>query len=502
MTGRYAFRSGMDTNRADRALKWLGVSGGLPPNETTFAKILQKEGYSTGIIGKWHLGVNCDILNDYCHHPLSHGFNYFYGVPFTLISECQPGGLLDIDGLFKAQLTFLSQLISWAVITMVIGKYTNLLPISWKIVFCCALFGFLFFMTWYLKYGFVQYWSCILMKNHEIIEQPMDLQRKSAHTVRESQQFIERHKDVPFLLVVSLLHVHIPHITTKAFYGRSKHGIYGDDIEEMDYIVGSVVSAIDNAGLRNNTLIYFTSDHGGHLELKFGGIQIGGWNGIYRGGKGMAGWEGGIRVPGIFRWPGVIPSDTVIDEPTSLMDLFPTVVGLGGGKLPTDRIIDGRDLFPLLTLKASQSEHEFLFHYCGNDLHAVRWHQKESTSGAVWKVHYVTPAFYPEGAVGCYHTILCGCEEKDVIHHEPPLLYELSSDPSESNPLSSQTSSYYKEVLNRVKTAVAEHQKTISVVPQQLSFYNNLWKPWLQPCCGRFPFCWCDKEENKEMNII
>ncbi|XP_068121727.1 arylsulfatase D-like isoform X3 [Hyperolius riggenbachi] len=500
MTGRYAFRSGMGVFGGGRVLKWLGVSGGLPPNETTFAKILQKEGYSTGIIGKWHLGANCDILNDSCHHPLSHGFHYFYGFPLALFNECQPGGQLEIDVPFRAQLAFLSQLICWAVITMVIGKYTNLLPISWKMIFCCALFGFLFFITWYLKYGFMHYWSCILMKNYEILEQPMNVQRQPARIVRESRQFIERHKEVPFLLVVSFHHVHTPLVPTKAFAGRSKHGMYGDVVEEMDFMVGSVISAIDDLGLKNSTLIYFASDHGGHLEVKDGDIQTGGWNGIYRGGKGMAGWEGGIRVPGIFRWPGVIPSDTVIDEPTSLMDLFPTVVGLGGGKLPTDRIIDGRDLFPLLTQKTSNSEHEFLFHYCGSSLHAARWHEKDS--GRTWKVHYATPAFYPEGAVGCYHTILCGCEEKDVIHHEPPLLYELSSDPSESNPLSSQTSSYYKEVLNRVKTAVAEHQKTISVVPQQLSFYNNLWKPWLQPCCGRFPFCWCDKEENNGTDII
>ncbi|KAM9320265.1 uncharacterized protein PAF06_004766 [Gastrophryne carolinensis] len=496
MTGRYAFRSGMDTCGGGRVIKWLGASGGLPPNETTFAKLLQNEGYSTGILGKWHLGVNCESLNDYCHHPLSHGFNYFYGIPLTLLNDCQPGGLHEIDVQFRAQLFFLTQLISYAVITMVIVKYSNILAISGKVVFWFALFGILFFMSWYLKYGFMEYWNCILMKNHTILEQPMNMQTLTNNVIRETLQFIERHKNVPFLLVVSFLHVHTPLVTTKPFVGKSKHGMYGDNVEEMDYMVGLIVNAIDNAGLKSNTLIYFTSDHGGHLEANNGSVQTGGWNGVYRGGKGMAGWEGGIRVPGIFRWPGIIPSDTIIEEPTSLMDIFSTVVNLGGGKSPEDRIIDGRDLFPLLTMKTSHSEHEFMFHFCGSSLHAARWHQKQS--GATWKVHYVTPVFHPEGAVGCFDEILCGCEGEKVRRHDPPLLFELSTDPSESNPLQLHTDPFIKEVLDRIKAAIAEQQKTINVVPQQFSFYNNLWRPWLQPCCGTFPFCWCHQEDNHD----
>ncbi|XP_075052581.1 arylsulfatase D-like isoform X2 [Mixophyes fleayi] len=490
----------MDSCGGARVIKWLGASGGLPPNETTFASILQKKGYSTGILGKWHLGVNCEALNDYCHHPLNHGFDYFYGTPFSLINECQPGGLMEVDVPFQAQLIFFTQLIAFAVMTLVIVKYSNMLAINGKVIVYCALFGLLFFATWYSKYGFLRYWSCILMRNREIIEQPMTVEGLASQMVKEAHQFIERNKNVPFLLVISFLHVHTPLITTKTFTGKSKHGLYGDNVEEMDYMVGSVVDAIDIAKLKNNTLIYFASDHGGHLEVRDGKFQIGGWNGIYKGGKGMAGWEGGIRVPGIFRWPGVIPSDTETDEPTSLMDIFSTVVHLGDGELPKDRIIDGHNLMPLLTKKTSSSGHEFLFHYCGNHLHAVRWHQKES--GAIWKAHYVTPVFHPEGSVGCYDIIICACEGEHVVHHKTPLLFELSTDPSESNPLQPHVDPRYKAVLSRIEIAAAEHQKTISVVPQQMSSLNNLWKPWLQPCCGTFPFCWCDKEDNNGTHII
>ncbi|XP_071989621.1 arylsulfatase D-like [Engystomops pustulosus] len=474
MTGRYPLRSGMDSCDGARNLKWLGASGGLPHNETTFASILQKQGYSTGLIGTFEFWFLC--------------------------LTCRPAGLLKIDAPFRAQLKLVTQIMAFAVMTLVIVKYSNMIPINGNVIFYIALFTILFFITWYLKYGFVQYWSCIIMRNHEIIEQPMKVERTSSQIMRETLQFIDRNKNSPFLLIVSFLHVHTPLVTTKAFTGKSKHGPYGDNVEEMDFMVGSVVNAIDNAGLKNNTMIYFASDHGGHLEVQDGIFQTGGWNGIYRGGKGMAGWEGGIRVPGIFRWPGIIPSNAQIDEPTSLMDIYPTVVNLGGGELPNDRVIDGRSLMPLLTKKSPHSEHEFLFHYCGTHLHAVRWHQKES--GAIWKAHFVTPNFYPEGSVGCYDIVICACEGDHVTHHNLPLLFDLSADPSESNPLDPHVDPQYKAVLNRIKRAVAEHQETISMVPLQLSFLNNLWKPWLQPCCGTFPFCWCDKEDSNVTEIL
>ncbi|TKC38229.1 hypothetical protein EI555_016873, partial [Monodon monoceros] len=89
-------------------------------------------------------------------------------------------------------------------------------------------------------------------------------------------------------------------------------------------------------------------------------------------------WEGGIRVPGILRWPGVIQAGLEIDEPTSNMDIFPTVAKLAGSPLPEDRIIDGRDLMPLLQGRSHRSDHEFLFHYCNFYLNAVRWHPQNS----------------------------------------------------------------------------------------------------------------------------
>uniref|UniRef100_A0A8D1XZ10 Arylsulfatase D n=1 Tax=Sus scrofa TaxID=9823 RepID=A0A8D1XZ10_PIG len=492
LTGRHALRSGMDATHGYRVLRWNGGSGGLPQNETTFARILQRQGYATGLIGKWHQGVNCESRTDHCHHPLNHGFDYFYGMPFTLVSECHPGWPPQVAVALGGRLWLSTQMMALGVLTVAAGKTLGLISVPWKFVWGAASLVLLFFGSWFASLGFVRRWNCILMRNHDVVEQPMALESTARLLSGEALSFIQRHKPGPFLLFVSLLHVHVPLMTTKEFQGKSQHGLYGDNVEEMDGLVGDILNAIEEHGLKNTTLTYFTSDHGGHLEAIDGHVQLGGWNGIYRGGKGMGGWEGGIRVPGIFRWPGVLPAGRVIQEPTSLMDVFPTVVQLGGGQVPQDRVIDGRSLVPLLQGEAEHSAHEFLFHYCGEHLHAARWHDKDS--GRLWKVHYVTPRLHPEGAGACYGHGLCPCSGPGVTHHDPPLLFDLSEDPSEARSLAPGSEPLYGAVLARVEQAVREHRRTLSPVPPQLSPGRIAWKPWLQPCCGHFPFCSCSQD--------
>ncbi|XP_063811562.1 arylsulfatase H-like isoform X2 [Pseudophryne corroboree] len=488
LTGRYPIRAGMT---GGEVVYWNAVPGGLPANEITFAKILKKQGYSTAIIGKWHLGVNCESRNDFCHHPLNHGFDYFYGMPFTLFNDCEVSRSSEFHVDFKIALWFYAQIFAIMLLTLVAGNLWRFVNVPWKIIFAFTLFGTVFFMYWYAAYAFKIYWDCIWMENFEIIEQPMDLEEKACQIVRETKAFINSNKDGPFLLFVSFLHIHTPHYTTKKMRGRSKHDLYGDNVEEVDWMIGEILDAIDKEGLVNNTLTYFASDHGAYLEGMAGSPHLKGSNGIYRGGKGMGGLEGGIRVPGILRWPGVIPANTAIDKPTSLMDIFTTVTKLGGGVLPQDRIIDGKDLIPLVQGLIPDSEHKFMFHYCDKYLHAVRWQQ--TASDTIWKVHYISPKFSPgEGA--CYKTKICQCSGDNVIYHVPPLLFNLSNDPSENNPLPSDLP-LYNEVLQTIEQAVAHHNSTLYPVPQQLYGINNMWNPRLQLCCGTFPLCWCNKNK-------
>ncbi|XP_007431486.1 arylsulfatase H-like isoform X1 [Python bivittatus] len=500
LTGRYPIRSGMVSQINTRVFIRTGASGGLPANETTFAKLLQQKGYATGIIGKWHQGVNCESRNDHCHHPLNHGFDYFYGIPLTLINECQANKDPELDVQLQATYWFCTQMVALLVFTLLLIKMAALFPVKWKTIAFITLCGVLFFISWFINHGFVRYWNCMLMRDHTVIEQPINLENAASRIVKESVAFIERKKERPFLLFVSFFHVHTPCFTTKKFHGKSQHGLYGDNVEEMDWMVGKILAAVDRVGLRNNTFTYFASDHGGSLEAREGNTQIGGWNGRLKGGKGMGGWEGGIRVPGIVRWPGKIAANTILDEPTSLMDIFPTVAHLAGAPVPQDRIIDGKNLIALLQEEVQHSEHEFMFHYCGSYLHAVRWYQKES--GALWKVHYVTPNFKPQEAGACYGNKMCQCFGDGVTQHNPPLLFDLSCDLSEANPLSPTSEPLFNIVITQIARVVAKHRNTLTPVPQQLDVYNVVWKSWLQPCCGTFPFCWCNDESSNDTIII
>uniref|UniRef100_A0A8C8UMF4 Steryl-sulfatase n=1 Tax=Peromyscus maniculatus bairdii TaxID=230844 RepID=A0A8C8UMF4_PERMB len=494
LTGRYPVRSGMASpNNMYRDVTWLGGSGGLPSNETTFAKMLQHRGYRTGIIGKWHLGMSCASRGDHCAHPLNHGFNFFYGMPLGLLGDCGASSWPEVHRRLRIQLWVTSAVLATLPFLLLVPRLARWFSVPWTLVAASGFLAALFFLSWFSSYGFVRRWNCIIMRDHDIVQQPAEEARASGLMLREALAFIDRHKRGPFLLFLSFLHVHTPLPTRGNFVGRSKFGAYGDNVEELDWMVGKVLAALDRERLTNQTLVYFTSDNGGRLEAREGSAHAGGWNGVYRGGSGTGGLEGGVRVPGIFRWPTVLEAGRVIEEPTSLMDLLPTLSHVGGGILPQDRVIDGRNLMPLLEGRVQRSDHEFLFHYCGIFLHSVRWHQRDCNT--VWKAHYITPHGSPEGVDACHGSGVCACSG-DVTHHDPPLLFDISRDPAESRPLSSENEALFEAVLSKMAAAVREHRASITPVPLQLSAFNALWKPWLQPCCGAaFPFCGCSRED-------
>ncbi|KAG7254124.1 hypothetical protein CRUP_010461, partial [Coryphaenoides rupestris] len=457
--GNKTIRAGQSRSCAGAAVP--GRVGGLPPTETTFAKRLQEQGYTTGLVGKWHLGVNCASRGDRCHHPNHHGFHYYYGLPFTMFNNCVPGEGSDVLADVERALRHLSLLLGLALLTLVCLHVCGLLSTGVRLLATLACVTVLAVAVWWVPFGFLRTWNCIVMRNQEVVEQPLVTETLTERMLKEAQHFISRNAHHPFLLFFSLAHVHTPLFRSPAFAGKSHHGVYGDNVEEMDWVIGQVMESVDSLGLANNTMMYFTSDHGGHVEDP----ERGGWNGIYKGGKAMGGWEGGIRVPGIFRWPGRLPAGRVVDEPTSLMDLYPTLTHLAQDT-QADRPLDGYNLMPLLDGSSSRSEHQFMFHYCGVYLNA------------------------------------------HVTHHDPPIVYDLSRDPSESRPLGPATEGRFAEVLRRVGEAAAEHRRSLapegsggqshvgtpgaaSVASSQLSWENVLWKPWLQPCCGTFPFCGC-----------
>ncbi|XP_037368633.1 steryl-sulfatase isoform X2 [Talpa occidentalis] len=494
MTGRYPIRSGMASRSRVGVFIFSASSGGLPASEITFAKLLKNQGYSTALIGKWHLGTNCHNKTDFCHHPLSHGFDYFYGLTVTNLRDCKPGeGSVFATGI--QVLVFIPlQVLAITVLTLGMLNCLGLLHVP-RLVFLCLLF--LAALILCLLLCFLHYFrplNCFLMRNRDITQQPISYENLTQRLTVDAVQFIQRSTERPFLLVLSYLHVHTALFASRDFAGRSQHGAYGDAAEEMDWSVGQVLDVLEELGLSNNTLVYFSSDQGAHVEeVTAKGEVHGGSNGIYKGGK-ANNWEGGIRVPGLLRWPGVIPAGLESDQPTSNMDVFPTVVKLAGAQLPADRIIDGRDLMPLLRGQTQQSDHEFLFHYCNFYLNAVRWHPRNST--AIWKAFFFTPKFTPEGANGCFPTHVCFCHGHYVTHHHPPLLYDISRDPRERSPLSPASEPRFQQILDTMQQAAARHAETLPEVPNQLSLGNLLWKPWLQLCCSSSGLsCQCDLEK-------
>nr|XP_054107426.1 steryl-sulfatase isoform X3 [Callithrix jacchus] len=391
MTGRYPVRSGMASQSLPGVFLFTASSGGLPTNEITFAKLLKDQSYSTALIGKWHLGMSCHSKTDFCHHPLHHGFSYFYGISLTNLRDCKPGEGSVFTWGFRKVVFIPLQIIGITLLTLAALSCLGLLRVPLG-VFFSLLFLAALILTLFL--GFLHYFrplNCFMMRNYEITQQPMSYDNLTQRLTAEAAQFIQRNTEAPFLLVLSYLHVHTALFSSKEFASKSKHGVYGDAVEEMDWSVGQILNLLDELKLANNTLIYFTSDQGAHVEeVSSKGEIHGGSNGIYKGGK-ANNWEGGIRIPGILRWPRVIQAGQKIDEPTSNMDIFPTVAKLAGAPLPEDRIIDGHDLMPLLQGKSQRSDHEFLFHYCNAYLNAVRWHpqnkptpQLEKPEGTYW----------------------------------------------------------------------------------------------------------------------
>ncbi|XP_032908018.1 steryl-sulfatase isoform X1 [Catharus ustulatus] len=493
LTGRYPVRSGMAAFSRVGVFLFSASSGGLPSEEITFSRLLKQKGYATALIGKWHLGMNCESSNDFCHHPLSHGFDYFYGLPVTNFRDCKPGqGSVFLKGIQKS-LVIPIQITGIALVSLAMVQYIGLLKVPFQALGYFLLIITISLVVLIIFFYHFRHLNCFLMRDHQIIQQPMSYENLTQRLTKEAMQFIERNTDTPFLLVLSYLHVHTALYASEDFKGKSKHGLYGDAVEEMDWSVGQVLDVLEKHNLSDKTLVYFTSDQGAHVEeISRAGEVHGGYNGIYKGGK-STNWEGGIRVPGLLRWPGVVQAGASVDEPTSNMDIFPTIAKLADAQLPSDRIIDGHDLLPLLQGKVTRSKHEFLFHYCNAYLNAVRWHPGNSES--VWKVFFFTPNFSPEDSNGCYDSHVCFCHGGFITRHDPPLLFDLSTDPEEKVPLTPETESRFYEILRVVHQAVDNHTRSLHAVPNQLSWDNLLWKPWLQLCCSSlFQSCHCDSE--------
>ncbi len=207
-----------------------------------------------------------------------------------------------------------------------------------------------------------------IVENEETIETNPDQRYLTKRYTAKAIEFIRTNKDRPFFLYLPHTMPHIPLYVSEDFKGKSARGLYGDVIEEIDWSVGEILRTLKESGVDDRTFVLFTSDNGPWLIKK----EDGGSALPLRDGKGTT-YEGGMREPCLMRWPGKIPAGTVCGELCGTIDMLPTIARLAGGKVPTDRVIDGQDIWPLISgERGAKTPHEAYFYYRGKQLRAVR----------------------------------------------------------------------------------------------------------------------------------
>jgi len=217
----------------------------------------------------------------------------------------------------------------------------------------------------------------VLMRDNDFIEWPVEQAGITTRYTDEALKFIRANKDRSFFLYVAHNMPHTPLYPGQKFEGKSEYGLYGDCVEEIDWNTGRILRGLKELGIDKDTLIVFTSDNGPWIEgpkrspeNRDSRLQSGTAEPL-RGYK-MTTWDGGIRVPCVIRRPGTIPAGRVTDEIVTAMDIMPTFARAAGTSEPKDRIIDGKDIMPLLTGKDPKSPHEAYYFYKYTHLHGVR----------------------------------------------------------------------------------------------------------------------------------
>tara|TARA_R110002049_G_scaffold4601_5_gene32621 strand:- start:863402 stop:864787 length:1386 start_codon:yes stop_codon:yes gene_type:complete len=313
MTGCYPKRIDMATG-SNFGVLLAGDTKGLNPEEITIAEVLKGVGYKTAIFGKWHLGDQPDFL------PTKQGFDEYFGLPFSH----------DIHPFHPRQQHF-------------------------------------------------QFPSLPLLENETVVEMDPDADFLTKRITERAVDFIERNKDAPFFLYIphpiphKPLHVSPPYMSDVAPAIIDKLQREGDSIDyktrdrlfrqaiaEIDWSVGQILDTLKAQGIDKETLVIFTSDNGPAV----------GSAGPLKGRKGST-FEGGMRESTVIRWPGKIPAARDNDNLMTSMDLLPTFATLAGADIPSDRVIDGKNIWPTLA-NGADTPHKTFFYHRGNELQAVR----------------------------------------------------------------------------------------------------------------------------------
>ncbi|GGZ13250.1 hypothetical protein GCM10007049_01290 [Echinicola pacifica] len=358
MTGSYPRRIGMEPASSlykevpnisgkKRFPVCLAADGnGLNPDEITIAEIARSVGYRTGIFGKWHLGDQLEFL------PTRQGFEEFFGLPYSH----------DITPRHPRQ------------------KYFQFPPLP-------------------------------LLEGENVVELDPDDNYLTRRITERAVKFIEDHKEESFFLYVPHPIPHAPVAASaeiKEEYAQvlatgknAADNIYSTAIYEIDWSVGEILTALKEQGIDENTIVIFTSDNGPAAKYAS--------TGPLSGRKGQT-LEGGMRMPTVIRWPNGIQAGSENDELLTTMDILPTFAKLIGAKLPEDRIIDGKDILPVLT-EGAKSPHEYFFYSHWGTLEAVRWKD--------WKLRII------KGEEALYNLKVDSAEKENLALQQPEIVAQL-----------------------------------------------------------------------------
>lgn len=325
---------------------------GLNPDEETIADILKPQGYASAYFGKWHLGHHPEFL------PTNQGFDSFFGIPYS----------------------------------------NDMWPLNPR-----------------KDYTFP---PLPLIENTTTIDTvDEEIQQKMTQLLTQrTVDFIETNSDKPFFAVLSHPMPHVPLYVSDAFKGKSKRGLYGDVMMELDWSVGQITKTINDLGIEDNTMIMFLSDNGPWIAYGNHGGSTGG----LKEGKETS-YEGGIRSPLLIKFPSEISSGKTIDTPINGIDLLPTIAHLAKAKLPT-RQIDGHNIMDQLTGKSKSMAHDAYYFYMNKN-------QLEAVMTDKWK--YILPHTFNSlnGRNGGQNGTLAAYEKKSVKAE----LYNMITDKNELN---------------------------------------------------------------------
>jgi arylsulfatase A len=357
-----------------------GSQIGLHPDEITLAEVVKGRGYATICIGKWHLGHREQFL------PTKQGFDSYFGIPYSndMTIDTQHARFAK-NCLFRDGMTE-EKARSAAV--------RNVVP---------------------------------LMRGEEVVEYPADQATLTQRYTAEAVQFIRDHRAGPFFVYLPHTMVHAPLAASERFRGKSGGGLLGDAIEEIDWSVGQIMQTLKELQLDEKTLVIFTSDNG----------AAAGSSAPWRGKK-ASNFEGGVREPCLIRWPGRIAAGTTCQHIAGNIDLLPTFAKLVGADFPKDRLLDGRDITPLMFDPASKPVRNTHLYFTANQtLAAIR--QGE------WKLFLTAPL---------------GKAKKNKAAPDTaggPVLYNLDTDPAESKDVAADN----PDVVAKLQAIAAEREAEI-----------------------------------------